>query len=829
MKKSSLNPVRPVLLALAWLATLLPLHADTQQYVYDAMQRVKRVTYGDGTTVDYVYDNLGNRLMETTTPPTAPTNGPPNAVGNPAIANGAVNVNSAPMLTWPAATDPNSANSVACYVYFGTTPSPPLVASGWLTNWAPGQLGCFTTYYWYVVARDNYNDQTPSPVWHFTTGDIPPVPDFGASPASGLAPLTVSFQDQSQHPCGTLASWQWDFRNQGTVNSTSQNPSFTYSTYGDYSVKLTVVDEHGGTATIVKTNYVSVLGPGIIELVPKDLEILSAGPYGNLVVSYTVTNTGAISLSGQWQWSDWFFLSTNQVLDASAIQIASFDESQTLPAGAVYYRTNLVPVMGLSLSGQYLYLNADGSNALEEINTNLNVVSVPADTRLPDLVPYGLSFSGQAVAGQPITVTYSVTNRGTLDISGLDGTEVDFYDAFYLSTNATWDITATLIGGAFFSGVLPAGAGYTQSGSAVLPGWPAGNYWLLLRANDGGFITESDMSNNILGIPISLSAPDLVPISIQAPQGVPSDARIDIVYAVTNQGDAAALGFWMDTLYLSTNAVWDSTAFSLGDSFQEGPVPASGTYLGTNSVGLPGWPAGTYYLIVQPDSYGLLSAGVPDTNFLAVPIVLKPPAGLPDLVPISLVAPASALPGASVQVVYGVTNSGGNPVLGFWLDELFFSVNAVLDNNATFLGLQTVQGPLANGGSYFETNTVTIPNVPAGTYYIILEVNADGLAEEANLTNNVLAVPFVVGPGGVSTLPGIVLAHAVRVPGGAFQFGFTNTPGTSFSVFSTTNLSLPFTLWIPLGNVTEVSPGHYQFTDLQATASPRGFYRVRSP
>jgi hypothetical protein len=32
-----------------------------------------------------------------------------------------------------------------------------------------------------------------------------------------------------------------------------------------------------------------------------------------------------------------------------------------------------------------------------------------------------------------------------------------------------------------------------------------------------------------------------------------------------------------------------------------------------------------------------------------------------------------------------------------------------------------------------------------------------------------------------------------------------------------------------LGNVTEVSPGQYQFTDLQAKGSPKRFYRVRSP
>jgi hypothetical protein len=67
------------------------------------------------------------------------------------------------------------------------------------------------------------------------------------------------------------------------------------------------------------------------------------------------------------------------------------------------------------------------------------------------------------------------------------------------------------------------------------------------------------------------------------------------------------------------------------------------------------------------------------------------------------------------------------------------------------------------------------------------------------------------------------------LPGGAFQLGFTNVPGLSFTVFATTNAGLPFTNWMRLGAVTEVSPGQFQFTDSQATTDAQRFYRVRSP
>jgi hypothetical protein len=75
----------------------------------------------------------------------------------------------------------------------------------------------------------------------------------------------------------------------------------------------------------------------------------------------------------------------------------------------------------------------------------------------------------------------------------------------------------------------------------------------------------------------------------------------------------------------------------------------------------------------------------------------------------------------------------------------------------------------------------------------------------------------------------ITLNQARQLPGGAFQFGFTNAPGASFTSMTTTNLLLPATNWTVLSNVPEVSPGMFQFTDSPHTNDPQRFYCVRSP
>jgi len=68
----------------------------------------------------------------------------------------------------------------------------------------------------------------------------------------------------------------------------------------------------------------------------------------------------------------------------------------------------------------------------------------------------------------------------------------------------------------------------------------------------------------------------------------------------------------------------------------------------------------------------------------------------------------------------------------------------------------------------------------------------------------------------------------VRKQSGAFQFGFANTPGTQFTVVTAMNMQVPIAKWTPVGGVTEVSPGQFQFNDYQA-GNPLRFYCVRSP
>ena len=89
-----------------------------------------------------------------------------------------------------------------------------------------------------------------------TIADSLPVAGFSASPVSGITPLTVNFTDDSTGYAQPL-SYAWDFDNNGTIDSSVQNPSYVYSSAGIFSVSLTVTDSDGSASSLTRTDYIT--------------------------------------------------------------------------------------------------------------------------------------------------------------------------------------------------------------------------------------------------------------------------------------------------------------------------------------------------------------------------------------------------------------------------------------------------------------------------------------------------------------------------------------------------------------------------------------------
>jgi PKD repeat protein len=121
-----------------------------------------------------------------------------------------------------------------------------------------------------------------------------PVAGFSQNLASGRAPLTVQFTDQST---GNITSWLWNFSD-GTT-STDRSPSHTFTNVGTYNVFLTVTGPGGAS---IARRQVVVESPTI----PPPNAVFAYSPSSGvapLTVQFTNQSTGNITLYS-WNFGD---------------------------------------------------------------------------------------------------------------------------------------------------------------------------------------------------------------------------------------------------------------------------------------------------------------------------------------------------------------------------------------------------------------------------------------------------------------------------------------------------------------------------------------------
>lgn len=106
---------------------------------------------------------------------------------------------------------------------------------------------------------------TETQVRNIVIGNAPPVVTVSAIPTNGSAPLSVDFRATATDGNG-VASFEWDFNGDGTydrtINGTSGNTTFVYTTIGTFQPRLRVTDTLGAAT----------------EISPPNMEVRSASP-----------------------------------------------------------------------------------------------------------------------------------------------------------------------------------------------------------------------------------------------------------------------------------------------------------------------------------------------------------------------------------------------------------------------------------------------------------------------------------------------------------------------------------------------------------------------
>jgi hypothetical protein len=503
---------------------------------------------------------------------------------------------------------------------------------------------------------------------------------------------------------------------------------------GEHPVRVRFTPLRGEPVETAFTFTVDTRGPRVTEIVPAP---------------------GA-SLAAVWRFFDVTF---DDAVDPGSFTVA--DVTLTGPAGAVT-PTDIQPLSdhqfrvrlpGARVNGAYaLALGpaiADVAGNLMDQNGN-GTPGEPADAfsagftvALPDLALEEWQLPPDAVAGQPLTVTWSVRNDGAAPAPA------PWRLRLFLAASPD-DAHPRELARFTVADALPAGGALSGTRSVILPAGVTGTYYLGWDADVENAVEESNKANNrrLAAAPVELRAPDLVVEAVRLPAAsFAAGQTLTVRWVTRNRGSARAAAAWSDRLFLARAADSLADAAPLGTASAPGPLDAGAAYTNHLDVTLPfgpAWPAGDYFLVVTADHAAAQPESDEGNNRGHAPLSLTLPP-LPDLLAQAVVVPDTALPGGELTVIWQVTNAGPAAVDAGWHERLAIS-NALQGWRA--LAELAVTNRIESGGALWRTQAVTLPpDLLAGEQWFRVTTDSrDEIREEDDGNNAGVSATAAVAP-----------------------------------------------------------------------------------
>lgn len=146
---------------------------------------------------------------------------------------------------------------------------------------------------------------------------------------------------------------------------------------------------------------------------------------------------------------------------------------------------------------------------------------------------------------------------------------------------------------------------------------PQTAYHFRVKSNDGcrEVISEDQTFTTTEILPPNLSVTYLA-----AQETTIAMATINVTWRVTNKGPGDITSNWLDGIYLSTDAIWDSNDIEIQTIAQNTTLSEGSQYSRSAQLEMPLVPEGNYYLIAKTDVGQTVSETDENDNFLARPI-----------------------------------------------------------------------------------------------------------------------------------------------------------------------------------------------------------------
>jgi uncharacterized repeat protein (TIGR01451 family) len=410
------------------------------------------------------------------------------------------------------------------------------------------------------------------------TGELSPTAEFSATPLNGLAPLTVTFTDQST---GAITAWLWNFGDGAT--SPAQNPTHTYTQTGNYTVTLTVTGP-GGTDSRTRTGYIAVVQGAAIGFNPTTMTI----PLG-LVRPLTIT-----------VWPNGQAVNGVQVharLVPTSLQIITMTPGSSLPvlmdAPVFDPATGVLRYSGAASLGTVITQPFD---ALVVMVRAITLTTGTPATFLSDFPPTDVSGPGGSVLQASLDGTVEIVPGPDLAVSLPDGGAVSAGQTVTLSVVArnlgsqaasSIGLTATLPNYATFVGTnwVALGGGLYRYSIAQLASGEMVTVPFRVRINS---ILESGVEATLFTVRIGDDGSrglDVITANNTATATIPINAAPDLVVYKSDNGLVGVPGSWVTyTIAYSNTGTQDATGAVLTETLPLYTSYAGGswTWLGGN-------------------------------------------------------------------------------------------------------------------------------------------------------------------------------------------------------------------------------------------------------
>jgi ELWxxDGT repeat protein len=522
-----------------------------------------------------------------------------------------------------------------------------------------------------------------------------------------------------------------------------------------------VVFEHTGEGNNTRaTGAIQIEQAPQPDLVVAEVSVPEIAPAGQpMPVTWIVTNDGAGSANAGW--SDYIYLSTDNVLNTSVdTLLRTVGRPNTLASGASYTQNTTVTLPDrISGTGYYLFVITDGGGSLAEFDPNHNAET--NNTRIsetpfeityspPDLVVASVSTStATALAGQQITVNWTVTNQG----AGVTKPTA-WSDQVYFSTDTIFNPATDTPMGTYGNGSsLNGGQSYNKSATLTLDACGSGTFYVFVRTDSSSQVYEAAdgfdaETNNTFVTPaqitITSNPADLQVTTVTPPSSGIAGQFVSVTWTVANSGTGLTnTAGWSDRVYLSTSPTFSTgTATQVGTFARSGVLAATASYLNTQPVQLPLTFSGNYYVYVTTDiGNGVQECTAETNNDLRSAGTMEVISMPPDLQIVSgsiSATPTAVNSGQSISVSWSVSNSGtGTTAATNWLDRVYLSTSTVFNvATATPLGFVARNGALEVNASYTATGSFAIPRTMQGQRYLFVVTDADGAVFEGPSDGN---------------------------------------------------------------------------------------------